>query len=197
MSARIRRAPAYIALHKPYGVVSKFTDDAEEGHRTLAELVPVPNVYAVGRLDKDSEGLLILTDDGALQHRVSHPKFEHEKTYWAQVEGLPTEEALRSLRSGVRVQDYMAKPANARVLEPQPVVAPRDPPVRYRAQIPDCWVEITLTEGRNRQVRRMFASVGFPVLRLIRVAVSGVELGKLATGEWRYLTAGELLRLRG
>ena len=185
----------YIALHKPYGVVAQFSDRKELGHSTLASLIPIPGVYPVGRLDKDSEGLLLLTDDGAWQHRVSHPKFEHEKTYWVQVEGVPTEAALESLRKGVRVQDYVSKPAQVRRLDAVDV-APRDPPVRYRAAIPDSWIEIVLHEGRNRQVRRMCAAVGFPVLRLIRVAIGPVGLGNLQPGEWRRLTGSEVATAR-
>jgi 23S rRNA pseudouridine2457 synthase len=139
---------------------------------------------------------LILTSDGGLQHRISHPKFDHEKTSWAQVEGNPPEDALARLRRGLQVQDYVTKPAKVRLLDPPPAVAPRDPPVRYRASIPDCWVEIKITEGRNRQVRRMFASVGYPVLRLIRVAIGKVELGALQPGEWQHLTAQEVQDLR-
>jgi 23S rRNA pseudouridine2457 synthase len=151
--------------------------------------VPIKNVYPAGRLDKDSEGLLLLTDDGRLQQRVSHPKFEHEKTYWAQVEGIPTEVALDALRQGVRVEDYVTRPAIVRSLAVD--VPARVPPIRYRAAIPDSWIEIKLTEGRNRQVRRMCAAVGFPVLRLIRVAIGKIEIGNLKPGEWRPLTDAE------
>lgn len=184
-----------IALHKPWGVVAQFSDRAGLGHRTLSDLVPVPGVYPAGRLDKDSEGLLLLTSDGALQHRLAHPKFEHQKTYWVQVEGIPTKEALEQLRRGVRVQDYITRPAKVRRMDPPPAVPPRVPPIRYRASIPDSWLEIKLTEGRNRQVRRMAAAVGFPVLRLIRVAVGEIQLGGLAAGEWRFLSNGEVATL--
>jgi 23S rRNA pseudouridine2457 synthase len=180
----------YLILNKPYGVVTQFGDQAEVGHRTLGELVPVPGVYAVGRLDKDSEGLLLLTDDGELQHRLSHPKFEHEKTYWAQVEGVPDDAALARLRKGVRIQDYLTRPATARRIDP-PAISPRVPPIRVRRAIPDSWIEIKLTEGRNRQVRRMLAAVGFPVLRLIRLAIGELRIDGLAPGQWRFLRDAE------
>ena len=187
-------AYSYLVLNKPYGVVAQFSDRAGEGHTTLAALVPIQNVYPAGRLDKDSEGLLLLTDDGAFQHRVSHPKFEHPKTYWAQVEGVPTDEALAKLHAGVPVEDYVTKPAKVRVLTSVNVPA-RVPPVRYRAEIPDSWIEIQLTEGRNRQVRRMCAAVGYPVLRLIRVSIGALRLGDLKSGEWRRLTESERVSL--
>ena len=175
-------------------MVTQFSDRGALGHTTLASLVPIKDIYPVGRLDKDSEGLLLLTDDGALQHRLSHPKFDHEKTYWAQVEGIPTEDALGELRQGVRVEDYVSKPAQVRRLEHVDVPA-RIPPIRYRAAIPDSWIEIKLTEGRNRQVRKMCAAVGFPVLRLIRVAIGPITLGTLKAGEWRRLTRAECDRI--
>jgi 23S rRNA pseudouridine2457 synthase len=177
----------YLLLNKPYGVLSQFS-----GERSLARYVDVPDVYPAGRLDADSEGLLLLTSDGWLQHRLSDPKFAHPRTYWVQVDGIPTEEALQQLRRGVKVQDYTTRPAKARILTALPVLAPRDPPVRFRKAIPTCWIELTLTEGRNRQVRRMTAAVGFPTLRLVRAAIGGLLLAGLAPGEWRELTAGEL-----
>lgn len=180
----------YIALFKPYGVVCRFSGEG----KTLKDFVPVAGVYPVGRLDKDSEGLVLLTNDGAWQHRVSHPKFEHEKTYWAQVEGVPSEEALDRLRRGMAVRDYVTRPAAARKLEDAPRLAPRDPPIRYRAAIPDSWIEIKLHEGRNRQVRHMLAAVGHPVLRLVRVAIGDLRLGELRPGEWRRVRRGETLR---
>lgn len=181
-----------IAFHKPYGVLTQFTDPDRTGRRTLADFVPVEGVYAAGRLDADSEGLLILTGDGELQHRLTDPKFKHEKTYWVQVEGAPSEAELEPLRHGVNLQGYRTRPARARVLSPQPMVEPRVPPVRFRAAIPTTWIELTLTEGRNRQVRRMTASVGFPTLRLIRTAVGGIGLGTLKPGAWRVLTEAEI-----
>ncbi|WP_448189355.1 rRNA large subunit pseudouridine synthase E [Azospirillum sp. sgz301742] len=176
--------PRLILLNKPYGVLPQFTDRAE-GRATLAELVPVKGVYPAGRLDRDSEGLLVLTDDGALIARIADPKHKMPKTYWAQVEGVPTEEALERLRRGVDLNDGPTLPAGARLIGEPPDLWPRDPPVRYRAAIPTAWVELTLREGRNRQVRRMTAAVGFPTLRLVRWSVGEWSLGALRPGEWR------------
>ncbi len=184
-----------IAFHKPYGVLTQFTDPDGTGRKTLGDYVGIDGVYAAGRLDADSEGLLILTSDGGLQHRLTDPKFGHEKTYWVQVEGEPEEAALEPLRQGVMIQGYKTRPAKARVMSESPEVAPRDPPVRFRASIPTSWLEVTLAEGRNRQVRRMTAAVGFPTLRLIRVAIAGVRLGCLAPGAWRELTVDEVKSL--
>lgn len=181
----------YLLFHKPYGVVCQFSGEPP----TLADFVNVPDVYAVGRLDKDSEGLLLLTDDGALQHRMTDPRFDHPKTYWAQVEGSPDDAALAALGRGVNIGDHVTRPAQARVLESQPDVAPRNPPIRYRALIPTTWIEITLTEGKNRQVRRMTAVAGFPTLRLIRIAIGDLRLDGLAAGEWRELTPREVAGL--
>jgi 23S rRNA pseudouridine2457 synthase len=180
-----------IAFNKPYGVVSQFT--SSEGERTLAEFIKVKGVYPVGRLDEDSEGLLLLTDDGALQHRLSDPKFDHPKTYFAQVERVPDEAALEKLRRGVVIQGYKTKPAQVRLLDEEPQLPPRDPPIRFRKSVPTAWLEITLTEGKNRQVRKMTAAVGHPTLRLVRVAVGRVELGELEPGEWRELNSAEIL----
>jgi 23S rRNA pseudouridine2457 synthase len=181
----------YVALNKPYGAVTQFSDRQGLGHQTLSDCINLPGIYPVGRLDKDSEGLVLLTDDGATQHRLSHPRFEHEKTYWVQVEGVPSSEALAALERGVAIQDYVTMPAAARLLEPAPAVAARVPPIRYRARIPDCWLELKLIEGKNRQVRRMTAAVGHPTLRLIRVAIGPIELGDLAPGQWRHLSTSE------
>jgi 23S rRNA pseudouridine2457 synthase len=172
-----------IALNKPFGVISKFSP--EPGKRTLADYVPIQGVYPAGRLDTDSEGLLLLTDDGALQARIANPRHKLAKTYWAQVEGLPTDEAIAALRAGVDLGDFVAKPAGARRIEEPPGLWPRDPPIRYRAKIPTAWLELTLREGKNRQVRRMTARVGFPTLRLVRAAIGNVGLTGLAPGEWR------------
>jgi 23S rRNA pseudouridine2457 synthase len=176
-----------IALNKPFGVVSKFSP--EPGKRTLADYVAVRNVYPAGRLDTDSEGLLLLTDDGALQARIANPRYKLAKTYWAQVEGAPTEAALAKLRAGVDLGDFVTKPAGARLIDEPPRLWARDPPIRYRAKIPTAWLELTLREGKNRQVRRMTARVGFPTLRLVRARIGNVDLAGLAPGEWREIDA--------
>ena len=179
-----------IALNKPFGVISKFSP--EPGKRTLADYVPARNVYPAGRLDTDSEGLLLLTDDGAVQARIANPRHKLAKTYWAQVEGSPTEAALAALRVGVDLGDFVTKPAGARLIDEPRDLWPRDPPIRYRAKIPTAWVELTLREGKNRQVRRMTARVGFPTLRLVRVAIGNIDLTGLAPGEWREVDAENL-----
>ncbi len=175
--------PRLILLNKPYGVLPQFTDD--QGRPTLADHVPVKGVYAAGRLDRDSEGLLALSDDGALIARIASPKHKLPKTYWVQVEGVPTEEALQRLRTGVTLNDGPTLPAEARMMAEPAGLWPRDPPVRYRASIPTSWIALTLREGRNRQVRRMTAAVGFPTLRLIRWSIGDWTLDGLAPGEWR------------
>jgi 23S rRNA pseudouridine2457 synthase len=182
-----------IILFKPYDVLSSFTD--EEGRRTLAELVPVPGVYAAGRLDQDSEGLLVLTDDGELAHRLTHPRYKLPKTYLAQVEGTPDAEALRRLRAGVTVKGEMTAPAEVELLAGEPPLPPRSVSIRERANIPTSWLRIVLREGKKRQVRHMTAAVGYPTLRLVRIAVGPLALGELQPGEWRDLTTDELVRL--
>lgn len=172
-----------IALNKPFGVISKFRP--ETGRRTLADYVSIPNVYPAGRLDTDSEGLLLLTDDGALQTRIADPSHKLGKVYWAQVEGAPTEAALASLRTEMKLNDFTTKPAGARLIDEPANLWPRDPPIRYRAKIPTAWLEITLREGKNRQVRRMTAHVGFPTLRLVRAQIGRVSVDGLALGTWR------------
>jgi 23S rRNA pseudouridine2457 synthase len=172
-----------IALNKPYGVICKFSP--EPGKRTLADYVVVRDVYPAGRLDTDSEGLLLLTDDGALQTRIADPRHKLAKVYWAQVEGEPTNEALAALRAGVNLGDFTTQPANARLIDEPANLWPRDPPIRYRAKIPTAWLELTLREGKNRQVRRMTAKVGLPTLRLVRAAIGHVSLEGLALGQWR------------
>jgi 23S rRNA pseudouridine2457 synthase len=172
-----------IAFNKPFGVICKFRPEPER--RTLADYIAIPNVYPAGRLDTDSEGLLLLTDDGALQARISHPRHKLAKVYWAQVEGVPTEDALAALRKGVSLSDFVTEPAGARLVDEPANLWSRDPPIRYRAKIPTAWLELTLREGKNRQVRRMTARVGFPTLRLVRASIGRVGLDGLAPGEWR------------
>ncbi len=178
-----------IVFHKPYGVQSCFTDP--DGRPTLAQYIDVPNVYAAGRLDADSEGLLVLTSDGALAHRITDPQHKLPKTYWAQVERVPTEAALLQLRIGIDLGGRRTKPAGAQVLSPDPELPERAVPIRFRKTVPTAWLELTLSEGMNRQVRRMTAAVGHPTLRLIRVAIGPLRLGDLAPGRWRLLTDAE------
>jgi 23S rRNA pseudouridine2457 synthase len=184
----------YLLVNKPFEVLTQFTD--ENGRATLKDFVAVPNVYPVGRLDYDSEGLVLLTDDKVLQHKLSDPRFKIEKTYWVQVEGIPTEEALAQLRAGVYIKNIKTFPAKARRLPEAPQVWERSKPIRFRANIPTCWLEIKLTQGMNRQVRKMTAAVGFPTLRLIRVAIGPLPLGDLQPGQYRNLSATEIKALR-
>jgi len=173
-----------IAFNKPFGVVCKFSP--EPGKRTLAEFIDKPGVYPAGRLDTDSEGLLLLTDDGVLQTRIAEPRHKLAKTYWAQVEGVPTEDAIGALRrGGLDLGDFVTQPADAHVIDEPESLWPRDPPIRYRAKIPTAWIELILREGKNRQVRRMTAKVGFPTLRLVRAAIGKVSVSGLPLGEWR------------
>jgi 23S rRNA pseudouridine2457 synthase len=184
-----------IAFHKPYGVLCQFTPD-QPGQRTLAEFGFPAGVYPVGRLDLDSEGLLLLTDEAGFNHRLLDPKTAHPRTYLAQVEGIPTPDALARLRrGGLEIQDYRTLPCRARLLDPAPQVAPRDPPVRFRKAIPTAWLELQLTEGKNRQVRRMTAAVGFPTLRLIRTAIGGYSGLGIMEGTWQELDAAELRKI--
>ena len=179
-----------IAFNKPFGVMCKFRP--EPGRATLADYIKVPEVYPAGRLDTDSEGLLLLTDDGVLQARIANPRHKLAKVYWAQVEGMPTEAALAALRNGVDLGDFTTKPARARLIEEPASLWPRDPPIRYRAKIPTTWLELTLREGKNRQVRRMTARVGFPTLRLVRAAIGQVGVDCLAPGAWHEIDAASL-----
>jgi 23S rRNA pseudouridine2457 synthase len=188
--------PKYIIFYKPYGVLCQFTDDSASPRPTLKEYIDIPEVYSVGRLDFDSEGLLLLTNDGQLKHRLIDPQFEHNRTYWVQVERIPTEEVLQQLRDGVLIQGYRTKPASVKLLDSEPELPPRNPPIRFRASIPTAWIELTLTEGKNRQVRKMTAVVGFPTLRLVRVKIAHLRLDNLPVGQWRNLTEKELQELR-
>lgn len=173
-----------IAFNKPFGVACKFS--AEPARATLADFIPIKGVYPAGRLDTDSEGLLLLTDDGALQARIADPRHKLAKLYWAQVEGVPTEAALAQLRAGVDLGEFTTRPAGARLMEEEPEgLWPRDPPIRYRARIPTTWLELTLREGKNRQVRRMTARVGLPTLRLVRACIGGIRVRDIAPATWR------------
>lgn len=174
-----------ILFNKPYGVLSQFTSEAE--HPGLKDYIPLPGVYPAGRLDADSEGLLILTDDGALQHRLAHPRHKQPKTYWAQVEGEPGEEALEPIRHGVDLGDFVTLPAQVRRIPEPAGLWPRDPPIRFRKHIPTAWLEIVLVEGKNRQVRRMTAKVGLPSLRLVRWRIGEWSVEGLAPGEWKII----------
>jgi len=171
-----------ILFNKPYGVVCQFSPDGK--HPTLKDFIPIPDVYPAGRLDTDSEGLLILTDDGALQSRISDPRHKWPKTYWVQVEGIPHQAALDRLEQGVDLGDCVTRPAQARLIEEPAGLWPRNPPIRERRNIPTQWLELTLREGKNRQVRRMTAKVGFPTLRLIRYAIGAYTLENLPPGAW-------------
>lgn len=192
----MQRDRQYILFYKPYGVLCQFTDDSESPRPTLKEYIEIPEVYSVGRLDFDSEGLLLLTNDGQLKHRLIDPQFAHSRTYWVQVERIPTEDALQQLRQGVNIQGYRTKPALGRLLDTEPDLPLRQPPIRTRANIPTAWIELILTEGKNRQVRKMTAAVGFPTLRLVRVAIAHLRLENLNVGGWRELTDPELQELR-
>jgi 23S rRNA pseudouridine2457 synthase len=182
-----------LLFNKPYGVVCQFTP--EGGHRTLKEFIAIPAVYPAGRLDTDSEGLLVLTDDGRLQAAIADPRHKLAKGYWSQVEGVATEDALGRLRGGVVLRDGPTLPARARAIA-EPRLWPRDPPIRFRREIPTAWIEIEITEGRNRQVRRMTAAVGLPTLRLVRFRIGPWNLEGLAPGEWRDVPAPSMASLR-
>lgn len=179
-----------IAFNKPFAVLSQFTPDGSP-NRTLAEFNFPKNVYPIGRLDADSEGLLLLSDEAELNQRLLHPRNAHTRTYWAQVERIPTPQALLQLQSGLVLQDYRTRPCKAVILSPQPTVPPRDPPIRFRKNVPDVWLELNLIEGKNRQVRRMTAAIGHPTLRLIRVRIGNFSAPQLEVGTWRILTTGE------
>ena len=181
-----------LALHKPYGVLSQFTPEPGSRWRTLADFGLPPDVYALGRLDADSEGLLLLSDEPGLNHRLLDPQYAHRREYWAQVEGQPSSQALARLTlGGIAIDNYRTLPSRARLLDPVPLIAPRAPPIRVRKNIPDAWISLELIEGKNRQVRRMTAAVGHPTLRLVRVRTGDFQLGELAPGHWRELASAE------
>jgi 23S rRNA pseudouridine2457 synthase len=184
-----------IIFNKPFGTVCRFGQ--EDGRPTLGDWLDIPRVYPAGRLDRDSEGLVVLTDDGRLAHRITHPKRKLGKTYWVQVEGAPDTAALTALREGVRLREATTRKARARTMDPPASLWERDPPIRYRADVPTTWLELELQEGRNRQVRRMTAAVGHPTLRLIRIAVGPWVIGALQPGEWREATVPPALRADG
>jgi 23S rRNA pseudouridine2457 synthase len=181
-----------LAFNKPYGVLSQFTPEPGSKWRTLAEFKFPLKVYALGRLDADSEGLLLLSDEPGINHTLLDPSNAHPREYWAQVEGSPSPDAMARLeRGGLKIDDYETRPCRARVLAPQPNIVPRNPPIRVRKNIPDTWVSLELTEGRNRQVRKMTAAIGHPTLRLIRVAIGDFKLTDIETGKWRELSDAE------
>ena len=182
-------AHVLILFNKPFNVLSQFTDRSLEasGRETLSHYVPVPHVYPAGRLDRDSEGLLLLTDDGKLQAQIADPKHKMAKTYWVQVEGAPQEDALQSLRRGVRLKDGVTQLAKARLIEEPMGLWPRNPPIRVRKSVPDSWIEMVIREGKNRQIRRMTAAVGHPCLRLIRAQIGDWRLGDLMPGDYKKL----------
>jgi 23S rRNA pseudouridine2457 synthase len=189
----------YLLFYKPYGVLCQFTDNSDNPRVTLKDYIPLPEIYPVGRLDRDSEGLLLLTDNGQLQNRLANPQFAHPRTYYVQVEGIPDELVLNQLRDGVTIKNYRTRQAKVRLLSPEPNFPPRIPPIRDRKSIPTCWLEMILTEGKNRQVRRMTATVGFPTLRLVRVSIGSdthkLDLSNLNPGEWRELSTSETKKL--
>lgn len=180
-----------IAFHKPYGVLSQFTSDGSP-NRPLAEFGFPKNVYAIGRLDADSEGLLLLSDEAKWNDRLLNPRHAHEREYWAQVERIPTRESLDKMEKGLVIQGHQTLPCRAWLLEPQPEMPPRVPPIRFRKSVPDCWVGLELVEGKNRQVRRMTAAIGHPTLRLVRVRIGQFWLGNLPPGKWQSLTPEEI-----
>lgn len=182
--------PRYILFHKPFDVLCQFSP--QEGVKTLGNFNLPKDVYPAGRLDKDSEGLLLLTDDGPFIEKLLNPKNEKPKTYWVLVERVPTEEALAKMRTGLKIEDYKSKPCKVKIIEPGPVVPPRDPPVRIRKSIQDVWLEIEIVEGKNRQVRKMTAAIGHPTLRLIRKKIANLELGEMEIGEWKEISRKEI-----
>lgn len=180
-----------LAFHKPYGVLSQFTPEPGSKFRTLADFGFPKDVYPIGRLDADSEGLLLLSDEPELNQRLLHPSHAHEREYWVQVERIPTADAVHKLEQGMVIQGHRTLPCRARLLDPQPQMPPRDPPIRVRKNVPDCWLSLELVEGKNRQVRRMTASVGHATLRLVRVRIGEFLLSDLPAGRWKELSAAE------
>jgi 23S rRNA pseudouridine2457 synthase len=181
----------YILFHKPYGVLSQFSP--EDGAPALCDFNLPKGIYPAGRLDKDSEGLLLLTDDGLLIERLLNPLSHKQKTYWVLVERLPPEESLEQLRQGgIKIENYLTRPCQVQLLDPAPVIPPRDPPVRFRKNVQDYWLEMKIVEGKNRQVRKMTAAIGHPTLRLIRVGILNLSLGTLPAGEWREIARADI-----
>ncbi|MEN9576171.1 MAG: hypothetical protein RL514_4026 [Verrucomicrobiota bacterium] len=180
-----------LAFHKPYGVLSQFTPEPGSGFRTLAEFGFPKGVYPIGRLDADSEGLLLLSDEAELNQRLLHPRHAHEREYWVQVERIPSAESLGRLSLGLVIQGHRTLPCRAQLLDPQPTMPPRDPPIRVRKNVPDAWVTLELVEGKNRQVRRMTAAIGHPTLRLVRVRIGQLRVENFTAGQWRELAATE------
>jgi 23S rRNA pseudouridine2457 synthase len=179
-----------IAFNKPYGVLSQFTSDGSP-NRTLAEFNFPKNIYPIGRLDADSEGLLLLSDEVALNQKLLHPRHAHEREYWVQVEKIPSGDSLAKLEGGLAIQGRKTLPSRAWILAPQPEISPRVPPIRFRKSVPTCWIALELIEGKNRQVRRMTAAIGHPTLRLIRVRIGSLKLGAIDSGAWKILTPAE------
>lgn len=180
----------YIIFNKPYNVLSQFTP--EDGARALSEFELPADVYAAGRLDKDSEGLLLLTNDGLMIEKLLNPKNQKPKTYWVLVERVPTDEELDRMRGGLKIEDYLTSPCKVHILDPQPEIPPREPPVRFRKTVQDVWIEMTIIEGKNRQIRKMTAAIGHPTLRLIRKKIANIELGDLAEGKWKEISKSEI-----
>lgn len=186
-----------LAFHKPYGVLSQFTPEPGSQFRTLAEFGFPKGVYPIGRLDADSEGLLLLSDEADLNQRLLHPRHAHEREYWVQVERVPAADALLKLEQGLVIQGHRTLPCRARLLDPQPQMPPREPPIRVRKNVPDCWLSLELVEGKNRQVRRMTAAIGHPTLRLVRVRIGALRLEDMAAGAWKELSATERALVMG